>query len=260
MALNTAALAKRLRDRTGVLKHVMRVYHEGEIVEETEQPLDIRDGQLANAASERFVWQGERADWGDVPGFLEENICTTDGQRLFITKYHEPSYSLNWATGRKSYMINVSPKFADPRVIEQIAQFNFFIDTSSTIWIDRDRDCDESLLCVNPFTQPIVVKLDTNDGRTLRGNRVPPLSARRIMLSRFLRDDESSWQGQVQIVANNRLQVSLCKHSFNDANLVTDVEHLDPYRTDPTHQPASQWIRAKIGEVLQDRGIDTKHL
>ncbi len=36
--------------------------------------------------------------------------------------------------------------------------------------------------------------------------------------------------------------------------MITDFEHLDPFRTDPTHLPAFQWFRQWVGRTLELRG------
>lgn len=254
--VNAEALSQRLRDGTGVLDHVIRVYRESTVVHEARQTLEFRDGEPLNEISERFHWSAAGADWGEVPGFLEEDIRTADGSLRFVTKYNRPAYVMNWAPGRKTYLINLSPKFADQRVIEQIATFGRFIDTCSTVWIDRERDYGHSFILVNPFTKPIVARFQSEDGRVLRGNRVPAQSARIVRSDRLLAPDEKSWRGQVQITASNRLLVADCKHALSDPGQVTDMEHLDPYRTDPTHFPAFQWLRQRIGRALADRGIN----
>jgi len=259
-SINVAELIKRLRDARATLRHTVRIYHEGAIVDERVQILDIRDGALANSVVERYSWTAVGAMWGDIPGFLEEDVRVVDGAQLFASKHNRPTYVAHWSPCRKGYLINLSPKFADPRAIDQIAEFNRFVDTCSTVWVDQERDYGESFIFVNPFTQPIVVKIQAEDGRTIRGTKIPPLSGRRVGLDRLLRGNERSWQGQVQITASNRLLISNCKHSFSDPSDVTDLEHLDPYRTDPTHLPAFKWLRIRFGHLRSALGADMRRL
>ena len=257
---NLSALGERLRDGTGTLRQNIRIYHDGKIVEQTERDLIFDQTRLVNNPPTNYTWHAESVNWGDTPGFMEEDIRVSDGSLCLLSKFNKPSYVLNSAPGRKGYMTNATLKYADPRVISQIASFGFFLDTFSPIWIDRDRDYGESFAFINPFTRLIHAKILAEDGRSIRRIEVPPMSSRRVNLSAILREGESSWRGHVQITAINRLVVINCKTSFADPDRITDVEHLDPFRTDPTHLPAFKWFRQKIGIFLANRGFDMKRL
>ena len=44
------------------------------------------------------------------------------------------------------------------------------------------------------------------------------------------------------------------KHSLREPGIISDHEHLDPYRGEPTHFPATRWFRLKVGKWLMLRG------
>ena len=51
----------------------------------------------------------------------------------------------------------------------------------------------------------------------------------------ILNDEESEWKGHIQLLASNRVGMFNFKHSFQDPTLISDLEHLDPYRAEQTH-------------------------
>ena len=258
--LDFAALGARLREGTGTLRQTLRVYHDGHVVKETERELVFDKGALVNKPLQNYTWHSASVEWGEIPGFLEEDIRVADGSLGLLTKYNKPAYVLNAAPNRKGYLTNATLKYADPRIVSQIASFGFFLDTFSPLWIDRDRDYGESFAFINPFAKLIHAKILTEDGRSIRRIEVPPMSSRRVNLDAILRDDERSWRGHAQITAINRLVIVNCKHSLLHPYRITDLEHLDPYRTDPTHLPAFKWLRQKVGRLLANRGFDMERL
>tara|TARA_Y100001934_G_C12115989_1_gene660818 strand:- start:593 stop:886 length:294 start_codon:yes stop_codon:yes gene_type:complete len=88
------------------------------------------------------------------------------------------------------------------------------------------------------------------DGRQLPRIRVQPESALNVHLSDLLQEDEESWSGHIQVTANNRLVTFSLKHSMKDIAVISDHEHLDPYRSDPTHEPVTLAFRKWVGGLL----------
>jgi hypothetical protein len=253
-------IIKRLREPNGKINVGVRVYHEGEVIHEHLDTVEIREGEVVSGDPKPFVWDGSTIDLGENPAFVEEDIRATDGEPLFISKFNQPSYAHHWAPRRKAIFTNLSQKFVDPRVIKWVGIYGRFLDTCSTNWVDRERDYGESVLFVNPWASPIVIKINAEGGRSIRGIKVQPKSVRRISLEQLLRKDETKWMGQIQITANNRIVSTSCKHSLSDPTYITDIEHFDPYRADPTHMPAFQMLRLRFGLALSNRGINMKRL
>jgi hypothetical protein len=75
-----------------------------------------------------------------------------------------------------------------------------------------------------------------------------------VSLEGLIEDGETGWCGQIQITATNRVITFDLKHSLREPDLISDHEHLDPYRGEPTHFPASRWLRLKAGKWLMLRG------
>ena len=162
-------------------------------------------------------------------------------------------YAVYSAIGKKGFLSDNAYKFSSPPIISQIAAYGRFVETYSVIRIDRSRDYSDSLILINPYNKPILCTVVTMDGRKVPRLRVPALSARYMKLEGILKDDENYWEGEIQLTANNRLIVYDIKHALSDITIISDHEHLDPFRGDPTHLPFFQWCRASVGEFLSHR-------
>ena len=80
--------------------------------------------------------------------------------------------------------------------------------------------------------------------------RVSAMSVRNVDLASLLLRDEDSWRGHIQLFANNRIITFNIKHSMMDPLIISDHEHLDPYRSDPTHMAAFRLLRMAAGRIL----------
>ena len=125
-----------------------------------------------------------------------------------------------------------------------------YIDAYPVIRIDKTRDLGETFVLINPYKRPILAQIVTHDGRSLPRTRISPESACNVDLSALLQGNETAWTGHVQLTANNRLIPFNIKHSFQDPTLISDHEHLDPYRSDPTYQPITLSMRARAKDTL----------
>ena len=230
------------------------VFHDGDLKSEDERRIIIQDGRLSGEAPEPFKIQDQSAVWGPEPGFVEIAFKSENDLPVFTTKDPIAFYSVFSGLGKKTFFTDNTYKFGSPPVIDQIAMLGRYIDNYPIVHIDRSRDIGESFILINPYRQPVVYQILASDGQASKRNRVPARSARFFRFSDFVNDHEDEWLGQVQITANNRLITFTVKHSLSDPTLVSTHEHLDPFRTDPTHVPATQWLRNYIGEQLRSRG------
>lgn len=248
------AIARLLPDGNGRVVRAWTVYHGGEAVAEGEDTIDIVDGtQVGDAASE-VTWRGsERADWPADGGYLEISVRAADGAPLFAANRPPAFYNIYSAPGRKSFFACHAWKFGSPQVIGQIAAFGRYVDAYPVIHIDRARDLGDSLVLINPYRKAILAQILTSDGRRLPKLRIAPMSDCVVDLADLIAPDESEWLGQLQLTANNRVITHIVKHSLSDPTRISTVEHLDPFRADPTHVPLFQWLRLKIGVVLRAR-------
>jgi hypothetical protein len=249
------SFGKALKSGTAVLTCVTRILHEGEIIQETSQTAEYKNGVLVSEIPKPVIWNDNSAKWGDEPGYLEFDIQTADGALSVIDYIGPVSYGTYHARGRKSVFADGPMKYASPPTIGQIAEYGRFVEGQAVVRIDRARDYGESIALINPYRRPILVRVAGSDGRALPRFKVPPFSARYARLANLLTENETSWVGHVQLTATNRIVTFDAKHSLKDPTLFSHFEHLDPFRADPTHMPAFKWLRIKIGWILARRGI-----
>ncbi|MBT5414124.1 MAG: hypothetical protein HOH66_07980 [Rhodospirillaceae bacterium] len=245
------AIAGRLADGAGKVLRRTEVFVEGEAIEAETAILSFEDGELAAGENEPLHWRGAGRDDIAHPGYLEISYEAADGEPCFATNRPITPYAIYTAPGRKAFFSDNSQKFSNPVVIAQIARFGEYVDGYPVVNIDRERDYGESLVLINPYKKPVLARIQAHDGRDTGRVRVPAMAARRIDLSTLLAPDETRWAGRIQMTANNRLVVYNVKHSLADPTVISDHEHMDPFRSDPTHLPASQRLRLAIGGWLQ---------
>lgn len=250
-------LAKQIIGGDADVEWTIRIRHEGEQLEETTRLLKFRNGKISGGDLTPFIREASSDLLSvDKPGYFENSLAIASGEPLFKDRKPLSFYTCYSAENRKSFLSDHAYKVASPPTIDQVAQYGAYTDNYSATWIDKSKDMDESIVLINSYDMPLVVTLKTSDGRTLPRKSVPSGSARLIRLRDLLQDGEESWQGRVQITATNRVITYDMRHSYADPSNISDYEHLDPFRADPTHLPAFQNLRFKVGRYLQQHGID----
>ena len=248
------AIAARLPNGTGTIIRAWTVYRDGQPVGEGEDRIEVENGLTLGDPVAAVTWPGAGLDdWPMEGGYLEFAVRVADGAPLFASNRPPGFYNIFSAPGRKTFFLCHTWKFGSPQVIGQIAEFGRYIDTYPVIHIDRERDLGDSLMLIKPYHRPILAQILTYDGRRPRRLRVESMTGRMVDLAELIAPDEPRWMGQIQITANNRLITHIVKHSISDPTLISTVEHLDPFRADPTHFPLFRWLRLTIGQVLPAR-------
>ena len=252
------SIGNTLMDGSAKLNCITRVLHEGEVIHEACQTVEYKNAELISDIPNPIVWHDSSDKWGGQPGYLEFDIQTADGEMSIVDYIGPVSYGTYHASHRKSVFADAPMKYASPPTIGQIAEYRKFVEGQAIVRIDRERDYGESIALINPYRRPILVSILSHDGRHLPRLRVPPNSCRFARLENLLKDDEPSWVGHVQLTATNRIVTFDLKHSLQDPTLLSHLEHLDPFRADPTHMPAFKWFRIWVGRFLARRGIFIK--
>lgn len=248
------AIARLLPDRTGAIVRSWTVFRDGAEVAAGEETISIEAGRPVGAPASEITWRGaDRADWPDDGGYLEFAVRTAEGAPPFSVNKPPGFYNIYSAPGRKSCLACHTWKFGSPQVISQIAAFGRYVDAYPVIHIDRARDLGDSLVLINPYRKPILAQVLTSDGRRPKRLRVESMSARMVDLADLIAPEEQVWRGQIQLTANNRVMTHIVKHSLADPTRISMIEHLDPFRADPTHVPLFLWIRRSVGEMLRGR-------
>ena len=147
---------------------------------------------------------------------------------------------------KKTFFSDTSYKYGSPSIIFGMAHFKKYVETYSVFHINKERDLGESLLFTNPYDKKILVRFKTSDNREIKPLIINPKHATDLDLKCILNDDEDEWKGHIQLLASNRVGMFNFKHSFQDPTLVSDLEHLDPYRAEQTHLRFFQILRNQL--------------
>ena len=246
-------IARRLARRTGEVAWDVRVLHDGQVVEERRTVLSFKPDRMPADSEMVSVWQGTKFDGKTRPAFVESCFSILEGDSSFTTKAPVANYALYAAPNRPSYRADGAYKFGSPPTISTVSSLGRLIDGYPIVRLDRGQGFGESVICINPYGRPIIVAVRTHDGRELPRQRVAPLAGALIPLEPLLKEHEGRWTGRIQIIANNRVLLFHLRHKFGNPFDITDHEHLDPYRADPTHLPATQWLRQFAGRVAANR-------
>ena len=231
-----------------------KVICEGETVHERCVNLPFRRGKFAGEIPSPAVFADGADEGRTQPSYLEMVVESSDGAAVFSHKTVFGLYSVYSKHGKKSFLSDNAYKYGSPPTVSMMARFRRFVDTYPVVHLDRKRDLGESLVFINPYHKAIVAKAVTDDGRRPIRLRIPAKSARYMPLSQLLTDDEKNWFGQVQVTANNRAVIFNIKHSMTDPMVISDHEHMDPFRADVTHIPATLALRRNIYRWLTGRG------
>jgi hypothetical protein len=243
-----------LQDRVAVrdaeIEYRFDIFREGNQVGSETRKLRITRGKLAGEAPAPFRWK-DPSDSGEASHAYGELHCTAvDGRSIFSSKTPLSLYVIYTKPGKKSFFSDPHYKYGSPPVIDQMAEFGQYVETYPVIHLDRARDLGESLVFINPYNRAINVRVLAYDGRSIPKFQIPPLCCRHVPLAALLGEGENEWMGQIQLTANNRLIVFHVKHSLANPRLISDHEHLDPFRAEPTHWPLTLLLRTGAGHLV----------
>ena len=186
----------------------------------------------------------------DKSGYAELNIKSSNKTNIFLSRAALNFYTFYYYNGKKSFLSDNAYKFGSPTIIAQMAKIKKYIDAYPAIMINKINDLDETIVLINPYKRKIKAKIITFDGREINNIIINSFSVKEILLSQILQDNENEWKGHIQLTATNRIITFNYKHSFKDKKIISDFEHLDPYRGDPTFIPFTKLLRQKIGTYL----------
>ncbi|MDJ0893599.1 MAG: hypothetical protein QNJ92_00540 [Alphaproteobacteria bacterium] len=243
-------VGSQLIDGRGRVVWYVKVFCEGQTVDSFERIVEFADSAVIHDLPEPYRWNDNEQVTNGQPGFMECGIRAANQEAIFTEKRPLAFYSIYSASDNKSYFSDNAWKYAVPQVIAQIREYGQFVDGYPTVRIDRDHDVGMSLILINPYLRAVMARVVTPDDRSIERIKVPPQSARSIPLEQLLSPDERVWVSQIQLTANNRLITYISWHSLEDPRIVSDQEHLESYRGEVTHIPASQYLRLAIGNTF----------
>ena len=238
--------------RDGRIHGAIRVFYRGEVIKTVEHAFEVCNRKPVGNFPQ-FHWADHGDEWEGNAGFLELSFRSDDGVSIFRDTSVINFYSIYTKSGKKSFFSDNAYRYGSPPTINQIAAFGKYVDAYPVIHLDRKRDLGETVTLINPYKKAVRAKVITNDGRELRG-KVEPCSVLNIRLAELLKNNEDEWLGHLQLTATNRLVTFHVKHSMADPRLISDHEHMDPFRGEPTHFPLTRMIRLRWGSYLQKLG------
>lgn len=193
----------------------------------------------------------DQQNYSKFAGYAELEIYEINKKLIFQNRAALNFYSIFFNEGKKSFLSDNAYKFGSPIVINQMSVIKKYLDAYPTVTINKKIDLGETIVMINPYPKIIIASLVTNDARSINRIRIHPQSSKEISLNNLLSEKENFWQGHIQIKATNRIITFNYKHSLKDNKIISDYEHLDPYRGEPTFLPAFQLLRIKIGQLFE---------
>ncbi len=247
-------IRRRLHGGAGGVKWSGIAYRDGENVQQQSGVVTYGDDAENADISILFKDTQEGADQNQgSSAFLEFTIEAENEDTHFKDKNPPGIYALYTAPGRQSFRTDGAYKFGSPPIIDTISNIGTYIEGYPAVVIDRAQNSGESLFLVNPYTRPILAKVEFSDGRTIPRQRIMPFSSKMIELKQILADEEDSFTGRLQLTANNRVIPFHVRHAFDDQSAIIDHEHLDPFRGNETHLPFTQYLRIRIAKAIKLR-------
>ena len=207
------------------------------------------NNKLNQSNSENFFF--ENIETFENPSYVEIDIISKDKKIIFKDNFGISFYSIFSYKNKKTFLSDNAFKTGSPNVIYQISKIKRFVDTYSAINIDFKNLLGESMMFINPYKKKIACKVFDED-QNFKDIVVPSESVRELNLEYFARlKSNEIWKGHIQIYATNRLITFNYKHKLNDNSIISDFEHLDPYRLENTTYSLSELARIKLGNFIK---------
>ena len=184
----------------------------------------------------------------DYPAYVDLEITSSDRNLIFSSNKGLGFYSIFTNKTKKTFLSDNAFKHGAASIIYQISVLKRYVDTFSAIHINKSKNFGETLFLINPFKKKIVSKIISNENKRIN-LIIPPESVRELNLNNFMTDN-FEWKGHIQIYATNRLVTFISKHAYDNSEMISDFEHLDPYRTENTTLSLAQMARVKLGNLL----------
>ena len=216
----------------------------------------IKKEKIINLSKENFEKKTESFKFNEIeglnnPSYIEVEIVSKNNNLIFKNNNGLSFYSIFSSKLKKTFFSDNAFKTGAPNVIFQISKIKKFVDTYSAINVNKSKYLGETMLFINPFKKKIVCKIvdELNNSLELI---IPPESCRQKKMNYFNDFRKiNNWHGHVQIYATNRLITFNFKHKLDDDQLISDFEHLDPYRLENTTVSLSELARIKVGNFIK---------
>lgn len=229
---------------TGTFLLKERLYLDGELLHEASEEVAVRDGL---PATDYVLREPE------LPGLGYVEFEVTADKPVFGRPMLEIGFASLHREGFGNVKVIDMPKFADPRIIDQIREIGHYCTTHTAAFVDARENIGDFLLVINPYEKALAVRLATPAGRAKR-EVVKAHSARCLPLSEILEDGIID---TVFMTAPQRIVVYDARGPLDDPYSPCSLDHLDPFRGEQTYLPVSfrRFARNKVRRAMLRLGM-----
>jgi len=247
-------LKARISVRDADIAVTREVYLGGSLLRAHTVAMKLRDREWTNSGDIYFEMESISAIEADAKvgrvGYVETHFLC-EYEPVFTTLYPPSFYSVFDAPGVKAFYSDGALKFANPYVIDQIHRFGEWSETYPACEIDPGRDVTMSVILINPYPLPTVVRMQLVGGSKVFSHQLPPTGAAMIGLRQHLTMGTNPWSGTLLAWSRNRVNLFVVSHSIANPTRVTTVEHSEVYRASATCQSLYDKLRAKGQRYLK---------
>jgi hypothetical protein len=229
---------------TGTFTLRERLYLEGELLNDASEEISVRDNKPAMEYALREP---------ELPrlGYIEFEV-TADKPA-----FGRPMLEIGFASLHRAGFGNVKvidmPKFADPRIIDQIREIGHYCTAHTAAYVNAAENIGDFFVVINPYEKALAVRLATPSGRAKR-EVIKAHSARSLALADILEDGVID---TVFMTAPQRIVVYDSRAPLNDSDSPYSMDHLDPFRGEPVYLPVSfrRFARNKARRAMIRLGL-----
>jgi hypothetical protein len=221
-----------------------RVFAAGNEVSRETLKVWVHDGAPEQAYIERIYESSEL-------GYVEVSIAA---ERPYFRKIiMDNLFAIVERPDGGMFNIHSANKFGDPVIVEAMRRLGEFSLVHPAQFVSRASNTGDSVLVVNPFEGPIVVRMVTAEGKQLR-HRILPHHTKLIGLADLL--DDGRWTC-VLYAGNNRYPAWDVRHAYDNPYCINRIDHLEYYRGSPTFRQSTALglIRGRLRQILRASGL-----
>jgi len=198
------------------------VFYEGEIKSSKKFKIDIKDQKLTpRYFEEKYV----------LPGYGYVQVSLFADKPYFSKINTEKGYAL--LVGKKAIISTILPqsKYSDLLIIDNMKTTGTFNLVNPGHYIDSKSNIANSALLINPYDGPVVADAISDNGKKIR-KKIPGKSAVIINLAKIVPEKNPTC---VLYSGSNRYTGWDIRHSYDDVNKITNIDHLEYFRAIPTY-------------------------
>ena len=218
----------------------------GQLLEESCEEIKVRNGLVDR---DRYISSQTGLD--EDMAYLEIYIYAE--KAIFDRILYETNIAVLVREGFGSVMMTETPKFADPRIIEQIREIGSYCMTHTGVSIDKQKGYSDYFLLINPYEQDLIANLASNHGIRQK-IKIKSHHVHIADLSPLMGNDR--W-ASVSLTAKQRILSYDLKASADDPLLPNSLDHLDPFRGEQSLKPATvkNWTKHQARRFARNVGL-----